>query len=139
MCPRLIRCSPSNTRTVFHLGVNQKSKSHPDAPFRRSSNDEMEPTHDGEEALLAERSFTSPPTIFPHDVMKRIRQTRARVLHKHKHNDPLCTHCVHETLCASVHTHLLYNQPISSLYNLNTNLQLTQIICKHSHPATIHN
>lgn len=93
-------CSDENVPTidllfslqhVFHLGVNQKSKSHPDAPFRRSSDDEMEPTSAGEEALLAERSFTSPPTILPHNVMKRIRQTRARVLHKHRRNDPLCT------------------------------------------------
>lgn len=29
MCPLLIRCSPSNKRTLFHLRVNLKSKIHP--------------------------------------------------------------------------------------------------------------
>lgn len=132
---------------VFHLGVNQKSKSHPDAPFRRSSNDEMEPTRAGEEALLAERSFTSPPTILPHNVMKRIRQTRARVLHKHRRNDPLCTQrhfvqaCTHAySITNQLVPYITWTQTCSShrLY-ANTVIQHPSIIRKQtSHTHTSH-
>lgn len=110
-------CSDENVRTIdalislqkthpsFHLRVNQKSKSHPDAPIRRLSN-EIEPTHGGAEALLAEWSFASTPTIFPHVVMNQIKQTRVHILHKR--NDPVFTQKHFVQAC--MHAYSITNQ-----------------------------
>lgn len=119
MCP----ASPSNTSLLSDPIRNQSP-----IRMRPSAGRVMMPSRRLElerEAFLAARSFTSPPTSFPHDIMKPVRL--------HGPNDARGTQRHFVRAC----TRPLHNQPISSLYNLNTNLQLTQITCKQS--ARIHN
>lgn len=112
---------------------HHKSKSHVDTPYPWSSNGETE------------ASWGSTCSRAGLHIAANNLPTRCNVANKNRHGlvyraspGVMIRYAHRDTLCEPAHR-LFYNQPISCLYNLPTHPNLTHIMRKHSHPATIHN